>query len=276
MRRGLFRESYAPSVAAGEAIGRGGRPDLAYGCWANAAGAAAAAGDLQRALAFVDRGQTALAGRGLAGLEIQLLSIRSFLLLRMQRVAEANAVAAEEQTIAERLDQPDLLTLATHDRGLCAVAAGEYADAARLLADALARKGPISRPLTRLTRAEALIHGGLVEEAEAELRATTLEPLSPSDFPETLVPRLTRIQGLIAAVRGEHDLAIRRLKEASAGWEHQLAHSQAGEEMATVLADLGRPVVGLVEPERELQRVRADLATLQPSDTEGVDHAVLS
>ena len=41
MRRGRFSDSYAPSIAAGEAVGRAGRPDLAYGCWANAAGAAA-------------------------------------------------------------------------------------------------------------------------------------------------------------------------------------------------------------------------------------------
>ena len=40
MRRGRFVESYGPSIAAGEAIARAGRPDLAYGCWANAAGAA--------------------------------------------------------------------------------------------------------------------------------------------------------------------------------------------------------------------------------------------
>ncbi len=275
MRRGRFRESYAPSVAAGEAITRAGRPDLAYGCWANAAGAAAAAGELERALEFIDRGRSALAGHGLAGLELHLLSARAFLLLRNGRATEAAAQAAEEQAIAERLDQPRLLVLATHDRGLCALAAGEFSDAARLFGEALAGEGPISRPLTRLTRAEALVRGGAPDDAEAELRATALEPLHPSDFPETLVPRLTRIQGLIAAARGEQELAIRRLGEAGVAWEQQLTRTSAGDEMATVLADLGRPVVGLVEPRRELEQVRADLAELQSSDTEGVDHAVV-
>jgi tetratricopeptide (TPR) repeat protein len=276
MRRGLFKESYAPSIAAGEAVTRAERPDLAYGCWANAAGAAAAAGDLDRALEFVDRGQAALAGRGLASLEIPLLSVRVFLLLRTQRVVEAATVAEQEQAIAERLDQPGLLALAAHDRGLCALAAGEFATAARLLGEVLETEGPISRPLTRLARAEALVRGGGAEEAAAEVRATALEPLHPSDFPETLVPRLTRVQGLIAAASGERELAIRRLREAVAGWERQLAHSRAGDEMATALADLGRPVVGLIEPERELQRVRDELATLRLSDTEGASHAIVS
>lgn len=276
MRRGRFTESYAPSIAAGEAVTRAGRPDLAYGCWANAAGAAAAAGDLDRALEFVDRGQAALAGRGLASLEIPLLSARAFLLLRMQRVAEATVVAQREQAIAERLDQPGLLALAAHDRGLCALAAGEFEAAACLLGEVLEAEGPISRPLTRLARAEALVRGGSAEQAAAELRATTLERLHASDFPETLVPRLTRVQGLIAAERGEPELAIRRLHEAVAGWEHQLERSLAGDEMATVLADLGRPVVGLIEPERELRRVRDELAVLKLSDTKGAHHAIVS
>ncbi len=65
MRRGRFVESYGPSIAAGEAIRRAGHPDLAYGCWANAASAACAAGEHERALEFLDRGMAALAGYGL-------------------------------------------------------------------------------------------------------------------------------------------------------------------------------------------------------------------
>ncbi|MCW3069765.1 MAG: transcriptional activator domain, partial [Solirubrobacterales bacterium] len=52
MRQGRFVDSYGPSIASGEAIGRAGRPDLTYGCWANAAGAATAAGEHERALEF--------------------------------------------------------------------------------------------------------------------------------------------------------------------------------------------------------------------------------
>ena len=52
----------------------------------------------------------------------------------------------------------------------------------------------MSRPLARLARAEALTRLGRLDEAEAELRATALEPVGPSDYPDTLVARLSRIQ----------------------------------------------------------------------------------
>ena len=74
MRRGRFADAYGPSIAAGEAIERADRPDLAYGCWANAASAATAAGEPERALEFLNRGMTAVAGRGLQGLEVHLLA----------------------------------------------------------------------------------------------------------------------------------------------------------------------------------------------------------
>jgi hypothetical protein len=37
-----------------------------------------------------------------------------------------------------------------------------------------------------------------------------------------------------------------------------------------VLADLGRPVVGLVEPERELARAKADLEQIQKGRSDAV------
>jgi len=52
MRRGRFVESYEPVIAAGEASDRIGRPDLAYGAWINAAGAATAAGQHERAVPY--------------------------------------------------------------------------------------------------------------------------------------------------------------------------------------------------------------------------------
>ena len=53
-------------------------------------------------------------------------------------------------------------------------------------------------PLTRLALAEALARSGQPERAAEQIRATVLEPVRPSDFPEALVPRLARVQGLIA------------------------------------------------------------------------------
>ncbi|HWC86381.1 MAG TPA: AAA family ATPase [Solirubrobacteraceae bacterium] len=271
MRRGRFVESYPPAIAAGEAVARAGRPDLAYGCWANAAGAAAAAGELDRALEFVDRGFDAIARQGLQSLEIHLLAARSFLLTRLGLVDEAREAAASEQGLAEQLAQPELVAMASHDRGLVALAAGEHVLAAALLREALAQAGaPISRPLTRLRLAEVLARAGEREAAAEQLRATVLEPVRPSDFPDTLVPRLALVQGVLALAREDRTEAEQRLRESIAGWEHLLHRTRRAESMTTVLADLGRPVVGLVEPERELARAQAELATLMKGSPRAV------
>jgi len=271
MRRGRFSDSYAPSIAAGEAIARAGRPDLAYGCWANAAGAAAAAGEHARALEFIDRGLRAIDRQGLQSLEIHLLAARVFVLTRLGHLDDARAAAECEQRLAEKLAQPELLAMASHDRGLVALAAGEHELAAALLAASLVDGAPISRPLTRLALAEALARGGELDRAADELRATVLEPVGASDFPAALVPRLTRVQGLLALAREDHADAERRLEESITGWERVLDRTGRAESMTAVLADLGRPVVGLVEPEYELARTRAELRAL----TEGEPRAVV-
>ena len=165
--------------------------------------------------------------------------------------------------------------MVSHDRGRVALQAGEYEHAAALLAAALVEGAPISQPLTRLALAEAYVRTGQLDRAAAELRATVLEPVSPSDFPEALVPRLARIQALLALAHGDQDVAERRLRESISGWERLLARSSAAENMTTVLADLGRPVVGLVEPEHELACARAELHALLPTSQEGMPDALV-
>ena len=270
MRRGRFVDAYGPSIAAGEAIARAGRPDLAYGCWANAASAARAAGEPERALEFIERGLGALQGHGLQSLEIHLLAARSFALRGIGRLDEARAAADSEQALAAQLGQPELEAMASHDRGLVALDAGEYERAAELLAAALVEGAPISWPLTRLALAEALTRAGQPDPAAEQVRATVLEPLRPSDFPDALIPRLTRVQGLIALARGGREEAERRLAEAIAGWERLLERTIRADGITSVLADLGRPVVGLVEPERELARARADLDAITKGSPDAV------
>jgi DNA-binding SARP family transcriptional activator len=262
MRRGRFIESYGPSIAAGEAIANAGRPDLAYGCWANAASAATAAGEHERALEFIDRGTAAIAGHGLQSLEIHLLGEKSFVLISAGLLAQARAAAKDEQALAEQLAQPELLAMASHDRGVIALEEGDHSLAATLLGESLVEGAPISRPQTRLALAEALARSGQLERAAEEIRATVLEPVRPSDFPEALVPRVARVQGLIALANGEPAEAERRLEESIAGWERVLERTVRAESITTVLADLGRPVVGLVEPKRELERARAELQAI--------------
>jgi hypothetical protein len=82
------------------------------------------------------------------------------------------------------------------------------------------------------------------------------------------VPRLARVQGLIAIARGKPEEARRRIEESTAGWGRLLERNIRADSITTALADLGRPVVGLVEPERELARARADLEAIpSPSGT---------
>lgn len=273
MRRGRFAEAYAPSIAAGEAVQRADRPDLAYGCWANAASAANAAGDPQRALAFLERGMSAVRGRGLHSLELHMLAARCFVLRGLDRLEEAQETARAEMVLAEQLGDPGLLAIASLDCGLVALGRAEYETAATQLAAALATPAPISAPQTRLARAEALARSGDGDGAESELRQMVLEPVRPSDFPAALVPRLARAQALVALARGDRELAARRLSEAIAGWEALVAPSLRADSIATVLADLGRPVVGLIEPERELARTQTELASLESPTEPEANHA---
>jgi DNA-binding SARP family transcriptional activator/tetratricopeptide (TPR) repeat protein len=264
IRRGRFEASYEPQIAAASACRRAGRPDLSYSCWLNAACAAACTGDFGRALEFIDSGMAALAGSGLATPEVHFLAARAHVLMRIGRLDEARAASENERRLAEKLDDPALLATSEHDRGLVSLALGEYGHAARLLAAALEHDAPVNRPLARLALAEALVRTGRCHEAEAQLRETALEPLRASHLPETLVPRLARLQGLIAAKRGDTALAARRLDEAAAGWRRLLDRVRQGDYFAAVLADFARPpVAGLVEPARELDRVLADLESLQ-------------
>ncbi|MBV9193113.1 MAG: AAA family ATPase [Solirubrobacterales bacterium] len=272
VRRGRFLESYAPSITAGEASERIGRPDLAYNAWVNAAGAATAAGQHERALEFLDRVMTAIAGHGLKGIEVDVLAAKAFVLRGLGRLEEAGRAAEAEQAAAEQLALPTALAKASHDRGLVALERGEWERATQLLAASLVDEAPISRPVTRMALAEALARGGHADLAAEEIRAAVFEPVRPSDFPATLVPRLARVQGLIAHARGDEGEAARRLEESIAGWERLCTANLRADSLAGVLADLGRPVVGLVEPERELALAQADLEAIQ----EGRSSAVVS
>ena len=130
----------------------------------------------------------------------------------------------------------------------------------------------MSRAATRLRLAEALALSGQLELAEAELRKVALEPVAPSDFPAALVPRMSRVQGLIASARGDAALAERRLTESVAGWQRiarTLDSAQTGAGYVAALIDLGRPPVSsLVEPARELAIASAELSALHDSGSQ--------
>jgi DNA-binding SARP family transcriptional activator len=271
VRTGRFADSYRPFTRAAELARKIGRPDMSYACLINAAVSAACNGEFERSLAFADNCRAIVREAGLAPLEANALAARCHILVRLGCLEEANASAEAEAELAERLDDPALTAMADHDRGMACHAAGDHEHAVKLLTAALERDPPVSRPLARLARAESLVALDRLDEAEDELRATALEPLGPGDFPDTLVARLARVQSLIALARGDQTLATKRLEEAARTWRRRAGEERPGDRYMAVLADFGRPpIVGLIEPRRELERVEAELAALretQPTTT---------
>jgi DNA-binding SARP family transcriptional activator/tetratricopeptide (TPR) repeat protein len=260
IRRGRFTGCEAVAQRGGAAARRAGRPDLAYGIWIHTACALSGAGNLTGALQAADAAVAAT--RGMTVIELPCLASRAFVLSRLGRHDEALVLAADQLLMAERMDSPEAAALARHDAGLISLAAGRHLQAAQLLERALAEGAGVSRPAARLARAEALARSGRPEEAAAEVRQAALEPVRASDQPWALVPRMARVQGLIALARGDYALARRRLDEAAAGWRRQ-TRPDAGAELVASFVDLGRPpIVGLVEPDRELRRLAAELAEL--------------
>jgi len=271
IRTGRFDDSYQPFSEAAGLAQELGHPDMSYACLINASVSAACNGEFEHSLAFADRCRAIVRETGLAPLEANALAARCHILVRLGRAEEASASAAAEAELAERLDDPALSAVADHDRGMACHAAGQHERAAELHSAALERDPPVSRPLARLARAESLVALDRLDEAHDELRATALEPLGPGDFPDTVVARLARVQGLIALARGDHALATKSLEEAARTWRRRAEAERPGDRYMAVLADFGRPpVVGLIEPRRELERTEAELAALpetQPTTT---------
>ncbi|MFF5289631.1 ATP-binding protein [Paractinoplanes globisporus] len=256
IRQGRFAESAAIAEAAGPDAARRGLPGRAYALWLNAACALACAGDYDGALAFADRAVATT--EPVPVLLLGSLAARAHILARLERHTEAADTTRRQRSLAERLDSPALAATAAHDAGLVALAAGDHAEAAARLGEALDARAAVSRPSAGLFRAEALALAGDARAAAAQLRAAMLEPVGRADQPWALVPRIAWVQGLIARVRDDRVLARRRFEEAAAGWRSMLdAVSEiTAEGYTAALVDLGRPpVAGLVEPRRELERV---------------------
>jgi len=260
IRLGRFTECEAVAARGGAAARRAGRPVVAFGVWIQTACALSGSGNLTGALRAADAAVAAT--RGMTVIEFQCLAAKAFVLSRLGRHAEALSLAGEQLAMAERMDSAAIAARARHDAGLISLAAGRHLEAAQLLDQALAEGAEVSRPAARLARAEALARSGRPDEATAEVRRAALEPVRSSDQPWALVPRMARVQGLIALARGDRAGARRRLTEAADGWRRHLGHDPGAEFVANFV-DLGRPpIVGLVEPDWELRRLTAELASL--------------
>jgi tetratricopeptide (TPR) repeat protein len=260
IRQGRFGEAV-------EVAGTASRPpDRAYAVWVNAACALACLGDYDGALALADRAVAAT--EPVPVLLVGCLAARAHILARLGRHEEAAETAKRQRACAGRLDSAVLAATAAHDAGLVALAAGNYPAAAELLAEALAGDATVSRPMAALRRAEALARLGDATAAAAQLRAAVLEPVGRADQPWALVPRVATVQALIAQASGDSVLARRRFEEAAADWRTAIpsATSATARDYTSTLLDLGRPpVIGLVEPGRELTAIEAALQALSGS-----------
>ena len=210
LAEGRLEEAERALVASGEAAERAGRPDFAYGGWANASCVATAAHAHERALV---RRARRPAGHVAAGDRVPGL-LPAGGRARTAGPARRGAVGERAPNGARRPPRlAELRAMADHDSGLIALQAGDFERAASLLHNALEQRPPIQRADTRLRRAEALARLGRADDADAEIRAATQEPVRPADRPAVLVARMTFAQALSARARGRHDLADRRLRE---------------------------------------------------------------
>jgi DNA-binding SARP family transcriptional activator len=259
IRAGRFDEAEEPSERAASIAREVGRYDLVFVVLGNVACAAACRGDFSRALELAHRASQGARG----GLSLEMVhAAEAYALSRLGRHDEALEAVDREAAVAALSGVREYEATADFDAGVILLAAGRNGEAARRLRAALEvdTRG-YSRALARLCLAEALVGSGDPDSAEAELGHVPFEPVAAADHPETLVPRLARVQGLVAFQRGDATLALKRLAEAEAGWRRLVADTPLGDLFAANLTDLGRPpVAGLVEPGVELGKVLADRA----------------
>ncbi|MEA2271111.1 MAG: hypothetical protein QOC64_3721 [Solirubrobacteraceae bacterium] len=266
LARGRLREAEDLLVHTAETGERAGRPDMAYSGWANAACIASATGDLQRALAYAERGVAIVTGLPIVA--FQMYGVRAYVLARLGRAGEARADCDHQAELAARLGSATLAALAEHDAGLLALLAGDAERAQELLGRALRGDPPVQRAEARLRRAEALARLGRADDADAEIRAATMEPVRPSHRPAVLVARMAFSQALSARARGDRPLAEARLEESARHWRRLAGEGSWARDHLASLVDLGRPpVTGVVDPARELERVAAESRDLHAVPT---------
>ena len=274
IRMGKMAEAEAGYRKSARLAQEAGRPDLARVALVTIASAAACRGDFGHALDVARAAQQVSSG-GLYE-DMVIHAGEAHALSRLGRHSEALAAAEVEVAAAARSGSPELEAMADYDLGVVALAAGRVGEAIARLAEALARPGTrfFSRPQARLLLAEARLASGDEGGAEAELDAIPFEPVGPADLPDTLVARLSRLEGLLAAGRGQLPSALGHMEDAAQTWRRRLegggvrtwpgeARISAGNLFAANVVDLGRPpVAGLVEPGVELGRVLADRSTV--------------
>lgn len=262
LRLGQVAEGEAVFEEAARLTATGGRSDLAVVLWTNSAAAAACRGEFRKALEYARLGEQCQSG----GPYFDLIAVagQAYALSRLGEHEDAMAAAQRLTTIALRSGVTEFEAMTDFDAGAVAFAAGQDEQAIQRLGAALSVPATrhFSRPVARLLLAEARLRTGDPAGAERELDLIPAEPVTAADLPDTLVARLVRIEGLLAAERDDPGRALTRFAEAESTWRRRLGpDGLPGDAVTMNLVDLGRPAVaGLIEPAVELGRVLADRA----------------
>jgi tetratricopeptide (TPR) repeat protein len=263
IRQGRFSEAAdlvrtaRPILDLDDSAGKGWRITI------NAVAALVCEGDDEGALAFAER--SVEDARDAPAILARSLGSLAHLQARTGRAAEAHATLAEQRRVVDRMAAPEFAVAAAADAGLVALALDDPKEAADRLGEALDGGLTRWRPATSLSRAEALALAHDPDAAVVQLRSALEEPTAPADQPWSLLPRVCFIQALVALARDDSAEVVRHLDEAKSAWERLLPRVGAltSEGYLANLLDLGRPpVLGLVEPQRELDRIEAVRATL--------------
>jgi DNA-binding SARP family transcriptional activator/tetratricopeptide (TPR) repeat protein len=258
IRQGRFTEAADLARTAQPLLDRDDSAGKGWRITVNAAAALVCEGDDEGALRFVERAVED--AREAPAILARSLGVLAHLQARTGRPAEARATLAEQGRVVERLAAPEFAVQAAADAGLVALALGDPVEAADRLGASLDGGLEAWRPSTALARAEALALAGDHEAASVQLRGALEEPTTAADQPWSLLARVCFVQALIAVARDDASDAVRRLDEARAAWDRLLPRVGAltSEGYLANLLDLGRPpVLGLVEPQRELDRIQA-------------------
>jgi DNA-binding SARP family transcriptional activator/tetratricopeptide (TPR) repeat protein len=274
IRSGRLAEAAVAASGAARLARDASRPDAAALATLTAACALACLGDVDEALALCARSREA--GWPGRSLDLQLRAAEAHALSRLDRHDEAEAAARRNVSVARRDGSLRDEATAWFDLGTVLLAAGDGEEAARALRTAAAdATGAVPRATALLLLGEALAAAGDPEGAAAALDRVPFAPVTAADMPDTLPARLARLEALVARARGDEALAARRFDEAEAAWERLRDRTDRGDAFAASLVDLGRPpVAGLVEPEREIERIRHE-RTARAHATEGEPDAGL-
>ncbi len=241
-----------------------GRPALALDARIGEAACAAALGLIPDVLEVLARAPDP--SRTGPGLACQSWAGVAHALSRLERHDAAVEAAREEVRVAERFGTADLEVAAAADLGATLLAAGRPAEARAALATCLAAEdGRVPRAALRLAAAEAAMADGDLPAARAQLDLFPFEPVGAGDDPAGLIAHLDRVTGLVLLACGEREEGLAHLDAAVQRWERLVREArpaaEAGEELLSVMIDLGRPpVAGLSDPVRELARVSDERA----------------